>query len=144
MKHSLLTQVQIAAPASKIWEVLTDFEQFPQWNPFLVFLKGNVDTGNRIQVKIQPPDGKAMEFKPKVLAFEKNKEFRWLGHLWMPGIFDGEHYFQLIENADGITTFVHGENFNGVLVGLLKKMLDENTRKGFEAMNRALKIQCEQ
>ncbi|MBX7182001.1 MAG: SRPBCC domain-containing protein [Bacteroidia bacterium] len=144
MKHTLITQIHISAPTAKVWQVLTAFEQYPHWNPFLVSLTGKVEPGKRIHVKIQPPDGKPMTFKPKVLAFEKEKEFKWLGNLLFPGIFDGEHYFQLIENADGSTTLIHGENFQGLLVGFLKSMLEGNTRQGFQSMNRALKFQCEQ
>ncbi|WP_228479091.1 SRPBCC family protein [Flavobacterium soyangense] len=46
-----------------------------------------------ITAKIEPLEAKGMTFKPKVLAFETNKEFRWLGHLLFPGLFDGEHKF---------------------------------------------------
>jgi hypothetical protein len=143
MKHTLLTQIHIAAPTSQVWQVLTDFEQYPNWNPFLNSLKGNVKVGGRIQVSIQPPDGKAMVFKPTVLVFEKEKEFRWLGHLWIKGLFDGEHFFQLEANQDGTTTLIHGEHFNGILVGLLKSMVDGSTKQGFEALNKALKERCE-
>ena len=143
MKHTLITQIHISAPTAKVWQVLTAFEQYPHWNPFLVSLTGMVEVNNRIHVKIQPPQGKAMEFKPRVLALEQEKEFRWLGHLWLPGLFDGEHFFHLESNPDGSTTLIHGENFQGLLVGFLKSMLEGNTRQGFEAMNRALKFQCE-
>jgi hypothetical protein len=144
MKHTLLTQIHIAAPTSQVWQVLTDFEHYPSWNPFLSFLKGKVKVGERIRVMIQPPEGKTMEFKPTVLVFEKEKEFRWLGHLWLKGLFDGEHFFRLEANRDGTTTFIHGENFNGILVRFLKGMLDGQTKKGFEAMNKAIKERCEE
>ena len=84
-----------------------------------------------------------MTFKPTVLAFEPNKEFRWIGHLLFPGLFDGEHIFELIGNADGTTTFIQREKFKGVLVPLFKKMLDVNTINGFNRMNTALKERVE-
>ena len=85
-----------------------------------------------------------MTFKPTVLAFEKNKEFRWIGHLLFPGLFDGEHKFELNDNRNGTTTFKQSEKFAGILVPLFKKMLDNNTKKGFEEMNKKLKELAEQ
>jgi hypothetical protein len=62
-----------------------------------------------------------------------------LGRFILPGIFDGEHSFLLIDNGDGTTTFIHKENFRGILVPFMKKQLDNNTRRGFEEMNNKLK-----
>ena len=36
-----------------------------------------------------------MRFKPRVLKAEPNRELRWLGHLGIPGLFDGEHIFTI-------------------------------------------------
>jgi hypothetical protein len=99
-----------------------------------------VKVGNKIKVCIQLPNSKAMTFKPRVRAFETNKELRWLGHLLFTGLFDGEHEFQLIDNGNGTTTFKQSEKFKGIFVGLLNL---ENTKKGFEAMNEKLKEMAE-
>jgi hypothetical protein len=90
-------------------------------------------------VSIVQPEGKNMTFKPTVLAFDHNKEFRWIGKLLFKGVFDGEHKFELIENGNGTTIFNHSETFKGILVGLFKKQLEYNIRKGFELMNENLK-----
>lgn len=58
------------------------------------------------------------------------------------GLFDGEHYFIIEDNLDGTSLFTHGEQFRGLLVGLLEKVL-KNTLKGFILMNEALKKRCE-
>jgi hypothetical protein len=79
-----------------------------------------------------------------VLAFEENKEFRWLGHLLFPGLFDGEHSFELIDHGNGTTTFIQKETFNGILVPFFSNMLDVNTVNGFRLMNEKLKERAEQ
>ncbi len=139
----LRTEILVNASSQKVWEVLTDFKKYPDWNPFIRSLKGEVKKGNKLQISLQPPDGMAMKFRPRVLAFETAKEFRWLGHLFFPGLFDGEHFFLLTDHHNGTTTVVQGERFSGILVPLFKKMIDKNTRAGFEEMNRALKEQAE-
>jgi hypothetical protein len=132
------TEIQINATPEKVWNVLTDFSSFPEWNPFVKKLEGEVAVGN--QIKISLP---GMNFKPVVLKFETNKELRWLGHLFFKGLFDGEHSFTIIDNQDGTSTFVHAENFGGILVPIFKKMLLNDTKPGFEKMNQALKERVE-
>ena len=89
-----------------------------------------------------PPNSNGMIFKPTILKFIPNKELRWLGHTFIPGLFDGEHIFELISNNDGTTTFIQREKFYGILVPLLKNSLD-NTKDGFDSMNKKIKEICE-
>ena len=119
-----------------------DFEHFPDWNPFILSLKGNAETGANLITVIHPPGSRAMTFKPVVLKAEAGREFRWLGKLFLKGLFDGEHYFLIEPVNDKSTRFVHGEIFKGILVPLFNKIFIQ-TRSGFELMNEALKKRCE-
>ncbi len=139
----IYTEITIKAPLHKVWQVLTDFKSYPHWNPFVRSLKGVPTVGGRIEVKLQPPGGKPMVFKPKVLCFQENKELRWIGNFVFPGIFDGEHVFHLHENPDGSCTLQHYERFRGILVPLLNKILELNTLSGFNLLNQILKKRCE-
>lgn len=137
------TSIIIKATPEQVWRILMDFENYPTWNPFIKTIGGKAEKGARIVAYIEPPGAKGMTFKPKVLAATPNKEFRWLGHLFIPGLFDGEHIFELTDNGNGTTTLVQRERFGGILIPLFKKMLMENTPRGFEAMNEALKAKAE-
>ncbi|MEJ8597479.1 SRPBCC domain-containing protein [Riemerella anatipestifer] len=141
MAKEIKTEILINATPEKVWSILTNFDNYPNWNPFIKSIKGEVKIGNKIKVSIQPPNSKEMTFKPRVLAFETNKELRWIGHLLFKGLFDGEHKFELIDNGNGTTTFKQSEKFKGIFVGLLNL---ENTKKRFEAMNKKLKELSEQ
>ncbi|PCJ66496.1 MAG: polyketide cyclase [Bacteroidetes bacterium] len=138
MQKEIKTTILINARPSQVWAVLTDFKKYPDWNPFVKMLKGEVKVGSTIEVNLQ-----GMRFKPEVLTYLENEEFRWKGKLWIKGIFDGEHIFSLKENQDGTTTFEHREKFNGILVRALSKKLDTETKSGFKAMNIALKERVE-
>ena len=139
MAKEIKTEIQINASPEKVWSILTKFEDYPNWNPFIKSISGEVKPGNKIKTRIEPPKAKGMTFRPKVIVFEKNKEFSWLGHFFIPGLFDGEHRFKLIKNENETTTFIQSEKFNGILVPLFKKMLDVNTINGFNEMNQKLK-----
>jgi hypothetical protein len=137
------TEIRINAAPQNVWRVLTDFKNYPNWNPFIKSIQGDLKVGGKLMAVIAPPDSNAMTFKPTVLVATPNREFRWLGHFIIPGLFDGEHIFELLDNGDGTTTLVHREEFKGMMVSMMKKMLDDNTKRGFEMMNAALKKEAE-
>lgn len=143
MKKEIKTELVIQASPERVWEILTAFEKYPLWNPFVKSIQGNAKVGAKIVVRLEQPGSKGMTFKPTVLTFEKNKEFKWIGHLLLPGLFDGEHRFELIDNGNGTTTFIQAERFKGILVRLFSKMLDTSTINGFNAMNQKLKEEAE-
>ena len=84
-----------------------------------------------------------MSFRPTVVVAEPNRELRWLGHLWLPGLFDGEHSFSIELLGEGRVRFIQRERFKGLLVPFLSKMLDWDTQRGFNEMNWALKLRAE-
>jgi hypothetical protein len=135
----LYTEIEIQASPERVWQVLTDLERFSQWNPFIRSAKGELKVGSQLEVLIQPPGSSKTMFYPRVLKVETNREFRWLGSLLIPGIFDGEHIFIIESIAENKVRFRHSEQFNGILVPLLWKSLDTNARQGFNEMNAALK-----
>jgi hypothetical protein len=137
------TEIEIDAPAERVWRVLTDFAAYPEWNPFVRRGEGEVKVGARLHVFIQPSGGKGMSFRPRVRVADPGRELRWLGHLWVAGLFDGEHSFLIEPLGEGRVRFIQRERFGGLLLPLLWKMLDRETRRGFEEMNRALKLRCE-
>ena len=141
--RNIETEITINASPETVWEVLLDHKAYPQWNPFIKEISGTAQPGEKLVVSIKPPESKAMEFKPLVLVNEKEKEFRWIGKLLVKGIFDGEHYFLLESLGPNETRFTQGENFTGILSGLMMKMIGENTLKGFKSMNDALKVKAE-
>lgn len=144
MATMIQTSVNIQGAPEKVWSVLTDFTQYPEWNPFVRSVQGTVQKGKRIRVELTPPGQKGMTFTPEVLCFEPNRRFEWIGRFFIPGLFDGRHCFELQAHKDGTTTLIQSEQFRGVLVPFLKKMLNGPTRKGFEAMNEALRARVEQ
>ena len=51
----------------------------------------------------------------------------------------GKVEFELQENEDGLTEFIHSENFAGILVWPIMKMIGKTTENNFINMNNALK-----
>jgi hypothetical protein len=57
----LHTAIDIDATPERVWEVLTDFAAYPQWNPFME-ITGTPRVGERLKVRLQPSGGRGMTF----------------------------------------------------------------------------------
>ncbi|MDH3714894.1 MAG: SRPBCC domain-containing protein [Gammaproteobacteria bacterium] len=141
--QTLYTDIDIDAPPKVVWDHLTDFDRYPQWNPFMRNISGDVSAGSQLSVTIQPPGKDAMQFSPRLLVVKENEELRWLGRVLLPKLFDGEHYFIIETKPDGSTHLIQGEFFTGILALILWSSLEQDTKKGFEAMNQAIKTRSE-
>ncbi len=139
----LFTEIEIAASPERVWQILVDFSQFPAWNPFIKKAEGEIKEGNRLKVHLAPPGGTGMTFDPVVKRVILHREFCWLGHLIIPGLFDGEHIFEILPTDNGEVRFVQRETFRGILVPLFWKSLETSTKQGFQDMNAALKQRAE-
>ena len=134
----ILREIEIAATPEQVWSVLTDFGAYPQWNPFIRSIGGEAKVGQTLDVRINK-----MRFRPKVVSVAPGRELRWLGHLLVPGLFDGEHRFEIEPLAPGRVLFRQLERFTGAFVPLLWPLMGKSTAQGFEAMNHALKQRAE-
>jgi hypothetical protein len=140
----LRTELEIAAAPDAVWRVLSDFATYQEWNPFIVRIAGNLSVGARLEVTLSLPESNdEFRFKPVLCVVEPPHQLRWRGRFLVKGLFDGEHFFQLHETAEGHTRLVHGEDFSGLLVKVMGKTLTQ-TARGFVYMNQALKRRVEQ
>ena len=140
MTKEIKTEVIIDTNPEKVWKILTNLSEYPNWNPFIKKLEGNLKIGEKLKVIIQPENSSKMIFNPRVLEYKEGKTLKWKGKFIINGLFDGTHSFELIDNKNGTTTFIQSEIFKGILVNFFNL---DNTKKGFEKMNAELKTQSE-
>lgn len=143
MRHRISAEVDIGAPPDAVWAQLTDLPGWQDWNPFIPSAAGTVEPGQRLALRLQPPGGRALPVRPTVTEVVHGAAFEWLGHLGVPGLFDGRHRFELAPTAQG-TRLRQSESFSGLLVRPLRGFLDGRTLAGFRAMNDALRRRVEE
>lgn len=68
---------------------------FSEWNPFIVRAAGRLQVSERLVVTRHPPGRREATFRPTVMEMTRNRKLLWLGHLGIPGIFDGDHVHEL-------------------------------------------------
>jgi len=144
MAKHIETEIEIDAPASTVWNILTNFEELPQWSSFIDNIDGDGRVGSKLVVRMSLPERKPMTFKPKVLAYDENRELRWIGRLLLPRIADGEHSFVIEPISENRVRFVHNETFRGILIPLIFKGMKNDVRAAFVRFNEGLKQRAEQ
>ena len=139
----IYTEIGIEAKAEKVWEILIELKDYSTWNPFLIQAEGEVNKGSKINIHAKPPGLKSMAFSPTIIKAEANRELRWKGKFILPGVFDGEHIFIIEKLGSKGVRLIQKEFYSGLLIPLLARKLGDNTRRGFELMNQAVKKRAE-
>ncbi len=139
---TIKTEIIINASKEKVWKVLTDFENYNSWNPFIVSIKGKPIIGSQI-ITTMKLNNKTQIFKPSITKLDEHSYFEWVGKLPL-SLFVGRHYFKITEANDGQVTLTHGEHFSGLLRGLIMKKIGDETYKSFVTMNQHLKKKAEE
>lgn len=137
------TNIVIDSTAEKVWNILINFEEYELWNPFMTKVIGNANLGSKIEVNIKTITGKKRTYYPIITRCESNRELRWKGKSFLPGVFDGERIFILEKSNDDKILFSHKEIFSGLGVKLVGNKLDESLMESFASMNEALKVRAE-
>jgi len=133
---------EIDAPAERVWQVVSDFARYPEWNPFIVRAAGDQRPGANLEIKIVAPGMRAVTFKPRVLDVRPGRLIRWKGKLLVPGLFDGRHALTVDPIGDARSRFTTHEEVTGILVPFLGKVM-RASQQGFEQMARAVKARAE-
>jgi hypothetical protein len=138
----LRTEIDIAAAPERVWQVLTDFENYPAWNPFITKVEGKAKVGERVKIHIKMPN-RALTLQCTVLELAPVQKMRWKWCIFWDRIYCGEHSVQIEPQGEGRVHIDHREVFNGILLPFFKKQIDTQTRQGFESMDQSLKAHAE-
>ena len=140
----ITSEVEVRASAEKVWQLLTDFRNYRNWNPFIPRVEGIAKTDARISVQTQPPGGRALSYRAIVVRVVKPKELRWVGRLYgIPGLCNCSFSFTIEPLNGERVTVVQKQSYSGLLVPLLGRMLGAGVQRGLEQMNQALKERAE-
>jgi uncharacterized membrane protein len=131
--------IEIAAPADRIWKVMTDVAQWPGWTASVTTVKrldaGPFDVGSRARVK-QP---KLLPAVWSVTAFDAGRSFTWMSR--MPGLrILGSHRVESIGDRSRVTLSI---GFTGVLSGFAIRAFRKLNEEYLNMEAMGLKRRCE-
>lgn len=137
--RELKTVIQIAAPIDQVWQVLTDFNNWQEWNPMVNQVSGNAVVGSRLNITMCGAEGKdAMKYQATILETNPPNSLRWRATMLGGLMFTNDRVFELKEE-NGVTELVNKEAFSGYMVPLFWGKMQPYVVPMLEKMNQALK-----
>lgn len=142
--RALRTEIEIAAPVQRVWDVLADVERWSEWNPVLeaLRLRGPLQEGTRgTLVLALPSPVRTASIPVRLISVRPPHSLAWQGGT--AGLMTGRHGFELSASRHG-TRVVHTEVFEGLLAPLVLAVAHRPLMQGYRRLNRALRERCEQ
>jgi len=141
--REIQTEIEIAAPLTKVWSILTDIDNWKEWNPIINQTSGTASLGSKLSITMRGKDGKdGQRYMPIVTSFEEPNYFRWRGKMMAEFLFTNDKVFELTETSSG-TRLIHREKFSGILVPMFWNKLNKYVPSMLKSMNDALKKSAE-
>jgi len=137
------SSIDIDAPASLVWAILTDFGSYKRWNPFIRTILGKPDHGNALQVTLNRHGRAPLSTSSTLTYLREPRELRWRQKRLAPGFFATEHRFRIESLPAGGVRFHQIEQIQGLFGPVLARGRQRATEDAFNVMNRALKARAE-
>ena len=147
------TAVDIQAPIELVWQTITGFDDYPQWNPLNRFfrLDGEAKANERVTFGPHwgPYDHSDNAELPKAGFVQRETITVWeenccLAYGVISKAFNAERSQVISTMANGHTRYQTFERISGILSPLMKLAYRKKILTGFEANGLALKRRCEQ
>jgi hypothetical protein len=137
MRYSV-TRV-IGSDAQVIWELLTRASAYPEWNPAVLGIEGEIREGETIRLtSVVNPN---RQFRLKVSDFDPPRHMIWSDGMPL-GLFRGTRSFDITSRGDGTSEFRMEEVYTGPMAPLITRSIPDMT-ESFEVFADGLKVAAE-
>jgi len=137
------TTFPIGASADTVWDVLTDFGGYPEWNPSLPSISGELRPGSSVSLTLAMPGRPSLKVKARLGDVEPGRRLTWHGNAGADWLFAGTREFLIDAEPDGTVRFTHVEDVRGVLFPLFRAVMGSAIQGHHDALNAALTKRAE-
>ncbi|APR87587.1 hypothetical protein A7982_12936 [Minicystis rosea] len=141
---TLRTEIVIEGTAARIWEVLTDLPRYPAWNPFTPEAQGHLAPGARVDLRVRFAIAGLIHAPHRVVAVEPRRKLSWAQEGPPPWLLSMVREQILHTMPDGRVRLENRLLFDGLLAWPVHALVHRAVRRGFHAMERALRSRVEQ
>jgi hypothetical protein len=137
------TTFPVAASAQTVWDVLTDFDRYGEWNPSLPSIRGELRPGNEVALTLGMPGRPSPNVKARFTQVEACRRLTWDGNAGADWLFAGHREFIIDKQSDTTVLFTHVEDVRGVLFPVFRVVMGSAIQRSHDEFNDALRTRCE-
>lgn len=131
----LSATIEVDHPPSAVWDVLTDFDAYEAWNPYLTVRRGTPNEGSAIELQVAPEARHMRTETGKVTEAEIGERLRFDAVALYRVIYASTRIIDLEALDTGRTRVRSRAEYRGILAPLVA---GKDLREDLESMNRAL------
>jgi hypothetical protein len=137
------TKFSIGASAATVWKVLTDFELYPEWNPSLPSISGELTPGATVALTLGMPGRPSPKVQAKLVDVTEGRRLTWHGNAGADWLLAGDREFVIDEQPDATVLFTHVEDVHGALFPIFRASMGGAIQGSHDGFNAALKARAE-
>jgi len=140
---NVYTDIIINAPAGKVWSVLRNFDNMPNWSSSLQGITGNISNGGSVVVKFDLGNGQVADISHSSFIYQEGVLFGWSDEVTIfPGIVDN-HRYRVEAISDCQTRFIQTDEFIGTTAGTTPIAIADQVIGVYKTFNLELKAEVE-
>ena len=134
--------LDIEAPAELVWQVITDFPRYGEWNPFIVACESTLKPGDPIdlQVVLTSRPQKQREW---IISHTPGVEFTY-SMKPVPGLLRSRRQHKLTPLGPGRCRYESHFELAGLMRPLVLALFGNGMKRGFAGMTAGIKTRAEQ
>lgn len=136
--------VEIAAPAAFVWDVLVDYANYPQWNPYTIAVRTTLKIGEPIDLTLPATDGSDKTFinREFIRVVDPPHHLRYDTAEEIPGVF-GVRDQWITELGPDRCAYHTTDTISGKYADIVMEKTGDWIKAGFDSVANALKARVE-
>lgn len=135
--------VEVDAPAEVVWSVLTDFDRYGEWNPFISRCRADLTVGAPIDMTVQQLAPRPIRMREWIRGVTPGREFTYSMKPIPLGALRSKRTHTLISSAGDRTRYESRFELDGWLAPLVGLLFGRGFQRGFPAMTTAVAREAE-
>ena len=142
MQRAVEHRIGIQAPAELVWELISDFSTWEQWNPVHPRAEGQLKIGTSLSVHQALPGEPVRVIQPVVQDWVPYEQLHWRSTR-LGGFVTAIRYIEIENMGPSSSTFSNGELFMGMLVRWISRDDRRKLKAAYTQMGEALREHAE-
>jgi hypothetical protein len=142
MQRAVEHRTGVQAPAEIVWEVISDFTTWSDWNPIHPRIEGELRIGTPLTVDVVLGEGQASTIQPVVQDWVPFEQLHWRTKR-LRGFVTAIRYLEIENMGPSNATFSNGELFMGPLVRWVSRDERRKLRGAYTRMGEAVRDHAE-